>query len=61
MSMDIKKILSYLDIIKNDCEAQRDALTARDDVEWNCYDAGNWQNLVELCNDIGNEIKECIE
>jgi len=36
--------------VLTDCEAQYDSLKARDDVNWDCYKAGNWLTLVKLLN-----------
>jgi hypothetical protein len=47
-----------IQLLKNDIEAQINALNHRDDVDWSCYEVGNWQCLLDAIIRIETAIKE---
>ncbi len=40
-----------------DTSSQADALHARSDVNWDCYDKSNWDNMTDLILDIAEILK----
>ncbi len=42
-----KEIISILETVLEDCQSQADSLKERQDIYWDCYDAGNWQAMAD--------------
>ena len=49
---DIFKIRSCLLDLYTDFANQSNALNARNDVSWDCYDKDNWNNLIDIVLDM---------
>lgn len=56
-----KQITELLKIIQNDCQAQVDTLKARNDVDWSCYDVGNWESMVDTLKMAAKLLREVKE
>ena len=49
---DIVKLKDNLMNLYTDFSNQSDALNARNDVSWDCYDKDNWNNLIDIVLDM---------
>lgn len=49
---DIIKIKSCLLDLYTDFANQSNALNARNDISWDCYDKDNWNNLIDIVLDM---------
>ena len=50
------RIYQHLEILKDDIESQYDALDARGDVSWNCYNKNNWRTMLNNIIEIEKEL-----
>lgn len=53
----LRKILSAIEIIKNDCQAQHDKLIYQNDIDWNPYDPECWRTLIDVCDSVVDELE----